>query len=324
MARSNDERDEATGIEHDAEARARDDEAPVSSSADAVPPTKRAATRSRTPKPPASRRSKTPKPPSAGPVSRRAKGKTPAPPPVRVEAERLEILPPGAATLVDVKPVVETIDEELFFAASPAPSGSTAPMALEGRRSEPPPNAKALVSDVDARRRRLERYVKLAVVCSSALCLAAITRVGVSRLRPETPTAYAASAIAPATAPAIVAETSPAIDPAPATAAEPATAIPTLPPAPAEPPAPTKSATEERDDARKLLERGKAKDAYEAAQRSVAIDPTDADAWLLVGAAAQELGKGKEAHEAFVTCTKQAKKGEVGECRALLTWNGPR
>jgi Flp pilus assembly protein TadD len=92
-------------------------------------------------------------------------------------------------------------------------------------------------------------------------------------------------------------------------------------PAPA---VPLKSATEEREDARNALEHGKTADAIEAAARSVKVDPTDAEAWLLLGAANQEAGHSAEAHAAFVSCTKEAKTGNVAECGALLSWNGPR
>jgi hypothetical protein len=83
-------------------------------------------------------------------------------------------------------------------------------------------------------------------------------------------------------------------------------------------PASTKTETQERDDARRLLERGKAKDAAEAAARAAALDPTDGDAWLLLGAADMEIGKSAEARDAFTQCVKQGKRGEVGECRSML------
>ena len=87
---------------------------------------------------------------------------------------------------------------------------------------------------------------------------------------------------------------------------------------PAPPAPPAKSAKQEKEDARRALERGKRKDAIDAAQRSVDLDPTDAEAWLILGSAQQDSGKWKDARESFVSCTKEAKLGPIGECRMML------
>jgi hypothetical protein len=86
----------------------------------------------------------------------------------------------------------------------------------------------------------------------------------------------------------------------------------------ATPEAPTKSAAEEKTEAQKALDHGKTKDAIEAAARSTALDPTDADAWLLLGAANMELGKTGDARAAFSACSKQATRGQIAECRSML------
>jgi cytochrome c-type biogenesis protein CcmH/NrfG len=86
----------------------------------------------------------------------------------------------------------------------------------------------------------------------------------------------------------------------------------------ADPAPPAKSAKEEKEDARRSLERGKLKDSVEAGERSVALDATDAEAWLILGSAEQELGHGKSAREAFLQCTKEAKTGPVRECSLML------
>jgi hypothetical protein len=83
-------------------------------------------------------------------------------------------------------------------------------------------------------------------------------------------------------------------------------------------PASTKTEAQERDDARRLLARGKATAAADAAARATALDPTDGDAWLLLGAADMEIGKTADAREAFTQCVKQGKRGEIGECRSML------
>jgi tetratricopeptide (TPR) repeat protein len=79
-----------------------------------------------------------------------------------------------------------------------------------------------------------------------------------------------------------------------------------------------KSAAQEKRDARTLLERYRAKDAILAGERAVALDPTDGEAWLILGAAYQEAGQLDGARRAFQACLKQAKRGPVDECRAML------
>ena len=86
-----------------------------------------------------------------------------------------------------------------------------------------------------------------------------------------------------------------------------------------EPPAPDpKAAAQEKRDCRSFLERGALKKAVEAGERSVALDPTDGEAWLLLGAAYQTQGKAGEARRCFTACLKQGKRGSLGECRAML------
>lgn len=87
---------------------------------------------------------------------------------------------------------------------------------------------------------------------------------------------------------------------------------------PADPATPTKTALEEKKDCQRALDRGKAKDAIAAGERSVALDPTDGEAWLLLGAAYQESGKGGEARRCYTACIKEGKRGPKGECAAML------
>jgi hypothetical protein len=65
------------------------------------------------------------------------------------------------------------------------------------------------------------------------------------------------------------------------------------------------------------LERGKVADAIEAGERSVALDPTDAEAWLILGAAYQEKGDWKEARRSFRSCLDQGKRGPRFECAQM-------
>jgi hypothetical protein len=173
-----------------------------------------------------------------------------------------------------------------------------------------------------ARRQKLANYVKIAVAVSSVVCLAALARVGLSKANHGGERSAAAAQVVAHAPITTIAHADPiALAPA---ADENAAGHDHTFAEEAAPAVPLKSAHEEREDARNALEHGKAKDAIEAATRSITVDPTDAEAWLLLGAANQEAGHPADAHAAFVECTKQAKTGNVGECGAMLSWNGPR
>lgn len=72
-----------------------------------------------------------------------------------------------------------------------------------------------------------------------------------------------------------------------------------------------------REEARAALERGAGAAAISAGQRSVAVDPTDAEAWLILGAAYQQAGQEAAAQAAFASCARLAKRGPVGECASF-------
>ncbi|MEO8874627.1 MAG: hypothetical protein ABI461_03490 [Polyangiaceae bacterium] len=104
-----------------------------------------------------------------------------------------------------------------------------------------------------------------------------------------------------------------------APAVAPAAAQPLAPPAVVAAAAPSdKTAAQEKAASSKALERGNAKAAIEAGERSVALDATDGEAWLVLGAAYQQVGKNADAKRCFTTCTKEGKKGPISECRAML------
>jgi hypothetical protein len=79
-----------------------------------------------------------------------------------------------------------------------------------------------------------------------------------------------------------------------------------------------KTAAQEKKASQAALERGKIQEAIDAGERSVALDPTDGEAWLILGAAYQMKGKAADARRCFISCTKQGKKGPIGECAAML------
>jgi hypothetical protein len=85
----------------------------------------------------------------------------------------------------------------------------------------------------------------------------------------------------------------------------------------AAPPPSAQSASEAKKASLKALERGRLAAAIEAGEQSVALDPGDADAWLVLGAAYQQRGRYADARRCFTTCAAQAQRGPRGECRAL-------
>jgi Flp pilus assembly protein TadD len=208
---------------------------------------------------------------------------------------------------------------------------------------------------VAKRRAHLAKYVKIAVAGASVLCLAALVKVAVARgssdgaphshvsasVAAPQPTQAAQAAVETAPQPQAPAEQAPAepaaptpqpeptaqvAAPAPEPGAAPAetpqtaqTAAETAPAAPADPAAEPdpKAAAKEKNTCRTALERGKLADAIEAGERSVALDPTDSEAWLILGAAYQEKGNIKDARRCYKACIEQGKRGPKYECMAM-------
>jgi len=68
----------------------------------------------------------------------------------------------------------------------------------------------------------------------------------------------------------------------------------------------------------RALDGGKLAQAIENGEASVAADPTDGEAWLLLGAAYDQKGRAADARTAYQSCVQKGKRGPVGECAALL------
>jgi hypothetical protein len=227
-------------------------------------------------------------------------------------------------------------------------------ISVRHRPSEPPPEEALTIADkaklraapdVIERRARFIRYTKWAVGGAALVCIVALAEVAFS---PKAATAPA-SAAAPTQSAAIVAEPAPAsaspvesasappvaasvsVEQAPSAAApsaepvasvsaEPAATASAAPSvaAPEKPPVGDGDAKEEKKNARQLLERRKLDDAVAAGERSVALDPTDGEAWLILGAAYQEKGNNVAARRAYASCVKEGKTGPRGECAKML------
>ena len=254
------------------------------------------------------------------PVSRRSKAPpkgrvTPEPPKVKTETVRPEAAKTAAKgkgsrsranNASSKKGSALDHDAEKFFAEGeaahePAPHDEE-PAGLPGHATVSP-----------ERRRAFLRYVGIAIAVCAVLCLAALARMALAD-RPTVSHEHRTTEIATPIAVAPAPPPQPAAAPPPPVAAASGSAAP-IDEAPA---VPEKTALEERNDARRALERGRMQEAIDAAVRSTTLDPTDADAWLLLGAAYMDRGKSADARAAFSSCAKLATKGPVGECRLML------
>lgn len=186
-----------------------------------------------------------------------------------------------------------------------------------------------LAPHVVHRRARFVRVVTWVAGAASALCLVAVMRTVLAPHADIAPVAPARAAVFVAPEPAAA----PAAKEAPKEEAKPEPVAAT--PAPkdevpkdepkVEVPNAAKPAVEtaanalaEKNAARSALERGRLTEAIQAGERSVAADPSDGEAWLLLGAAYQERGKIAEARRCYAACVKEGKRGPKGECAAML------
>jgi hypothetical protein len=232
---------------------------------------------------------------------RAKKSASPPEPEIEGEAEAKVELP--ALPVASFDPGAED-----FFRAgdSLAPSSASAtsstegpPASVEDEGPVEPARAEAPPKDL-ARRRRLARVVSWAVGFATLLCVAALARSGLAVAKSAPPTHGASTS-------------SPAPSPEPTAAAEPAptVAIESPPPEAAE-------AAVVREEARALLAKRALADAIVAAKRAVELDPSDAESWLILGAAQIDARRGADAVETFRSCVRLATTGPVGECRAFV------
>jgi len=106
----------------------------------------------------------------------------------------------------------------------------------------------------------------------------------------------------------------PTAEPTPAPAPQP---VPVAQPTPPDtkPAASTGNATR---DAQKALDRGDTARAIDLARKATSGDPSNAEAWLTLGAAYEAAGRASYARGAYQSCVAHGKGERVEECRALL------
>jgi tetratricopeptide (TPR) repeat protein len=200
-----------------------------------------------------------------------------------------------------------------------------------------------------ARRAQLAKYVKAVVGVSLVVCFLAFVRIAIQRNH-STPQVGETSAMAATSPPAQTTPPSPATkfenapeqaaqaapqpadtppaEPA-ATAAQPETAdsraglgpVPTPEPSasPDEPMTPDPAeANKEKRKSHIALEQGKTDESIQHGELAVKLDPTDGEAWLILGAAYQSKGNWADARRCYRSCLTDGKRGPRGECSAML------
>lgn len=215
--------------------------------------------------------------------------------------------------------VIEDESNVVFAGPSDAPPRPDSPTAaaIGARRHR--------VSGSDARRRRLVGRVALSVSLGAAALVATVRLIGSSPPRsssnaaassPVAPPSYelAANTIAQSRASANVTPTD-----VPTSSANPV-ASSDVPSAEADAAGAGEysEAVDTKQASQQALELGKVALATSLGERSVALDPTDATSWLILGAAYMQSGDNKNARRCFSSCVKQATTGARRECAAML------
>jgi cytochrome c-type biogenesis protein CcmH/NrfG len=167
------------------------------------------------------------------------------------------------------------------------------------------------LSRADTRRPRRVPTALLVAALGVAGLVATARLIGSSPPR-SAPVAANSSASAPVYALAVPAEPV-----APVTSGAASSGQAELPATPGEPQE-TSEAINTKEASQQALELGKVALATSLGERSVALDATDADSWLILGAAYLQAGDYKNARRCFASCVKQATSGARRECAAML------
>jgi hypothetical protein len=122
----------------------------------------------------------------------------------------------------------------------------------------------------------------------------------------------------PAVAPAAVEAVVPAAAPAQTLVGEIAGAKPDSGGVATDEPSDPHAALKAKQESQRALDLGKVALSIEAGERSVRLDASDAEAWLILGAAYMQHGGGAQARRSFTSCVQLAKRGPRNECAALL------
>lgn len=247
-----------------------------------------------------SRRSTAPKSTAAPSTSETATPKTATPKTAASKSAPRSLkgsAPPGAREEVSIPPTWSDVDERGTTVAA-AEATPILPAPLPTKVSS---HAEELAAVPVPFSRWVAPYAKGALALVAAACFLFAGRAYLHRgVKPV----HAAAAAPPPV------ETAPAIPP-PVEAAE-------APPATTAADAVPTSPDEDKKASLEALKLGKLAEAVAAGERATLLDPTDADAWLVLGAAYEDQGNFIAAQRCFHTCVTEAKRGEVRECKFLM------
>ncbi len=233
------------------------------------------------------------------------------------------------ATARAASPPIEAISAPAVAAASPSPGG-TAAAAPSPATSDPAPAAgTAVPADNPVAAGTGTGAAALVAPEPSPAGATAAAPAATAQAAPAAAVHETPAPVAPGPPPAgaVAAATPPAASPTPAAPVAPpaapvaqapsegaAVAVQDVRPAAPDP----KTAGREKLRSQGALESGRLAEAIAAGERSVAIDPGDAEAWLILGAAYQSKGSFKDATRCFRACVDQANRGPKSECAAML------
>jgi hypothetical protein len=134
--------------------------------------------------------------------------------------------------------------------------------------------------------------------------------------------AASASASTPSSAPPVLAPSArPSGSVAPSQTPAPRAPKPAVVTPPADAPAPKPAAPTSDDptrDAQRALESGQTSAAVTLAKQATVADPSNTEAWLILGAAYEASGRPTLARAAYKSCVDRGSGDRVAECRALL------
>jgi len=187
--------------------------------------------------------------------------------------------------------------------ASAAETASAAPVAAASASSEPMASASAAP---------VESAAAAAPTATAEPTPAPTGAPAVTAAAAAPPTAAPVATVAP-TAAVIHAAAIPGVPAAAFTAAAPAAAAHEAP----VDTGPVPGGGSALSQASRALAKGDTARAVSLARQAVSGNPSNADAWLILGAALQASGNGSAARDAYRSCVTQAHSANVNECRML-------
>jgi hypothetical protein len=269
-------------------------------------------------------------PPRPSPAPRRVSGtraavrtpRPPRPPPVAVVFLADEFVEDEADEFLSEEFVVEDAASEAavgFAGPSDPPPGAHAPLQPETPPPEPPRTTPA-VARAPA---RIPRWISTAAAAAFGfIAVALMLRARAPAVDPARSSAEHPPSVGLPPSESAPVQPVPGDPLASASARQPAPAAAIDTPATATAPAPaapdTAPALEAKVAAQRALEHGQVSQAITLGERSVELDPTDAESWLILGAAYLQRGSFKDARRCFSSCVKDATHGARRECAALL------